>query len=278
MFRKKSAYKFQGIPNVLSIAGSDPSGGAGIQADIKTISALGGYAMAVPTALTVQNTMGVSDIHYPPAQFVADQLSAVFEDIRVDAVKIGMAGAADTVELIARILDTYRPPYIVLDPVMVAQSGDDLSTQDSVEAMLEYLWPLATLVTPNIPEAERILGRPFDGDYEGFAQDVLDKTDAQRVYFKGGHADDGRENEIIDIYMDPKTTVEFFQDRIETSNTHGTGCTLSSALATFLAYDLNYEEAAHEAKAYITEALSHADKLDVGHGAGPVNHFFDESK
>lgn len=256
------------IKNILSIAGSDPSGGAGVQADLKTFAALGAYGMAAITALTVQNTNGVADIHYVPASFVADQAEAVFKDIRVDAVKIGMPGSTDTVKALARVLSAYSPAHIILDPVMVAGSGDPLAAQETIEVMRDILLPLATLVTPNIPEAEKLLGRAFDGDMDGFARDIR-ALGAGAVYLKGGHADGEKAS---DIYMDHEGALELHAPRIDTKNTHGTGCTLSSALAVFFAQGMGAREAARGAKEYITGAIEHADALDVGQGSGPVHH------
>lgn len=276
------------IPNILSIAGSDPSGGAGIQADLKTFAALGAYGMAAITALTAQNTQGVSGVHELPAGFVGQQVETVFADIRVDAVKIGMAGSPETIRAIAAVLEKHQPRHIVLDPVMVAQSGDRLLSDESVAALKKYLIPLATIITPNIPEAEMLLApspQPSPHGGEGVAaalrrvrgkmqeQDARDllKQGAHAVLLKGGHM----EGPIcFDIYADLKKTIILEAPRIHTKNNHGTGCTLSSALAVYLAQGLDMEESCRAAKNYITEALRHADRLSVGQGHGPVNHFW----
>lgn len=258
------------ILNLLSVAGSDPSGGAGIQADLKTFSALGAYGMAAITALTAQNTQGVTAVHELPAAFVAQQMEAVFADIRVDAVKIGMAGSAETIDAIAAVLQKHKPRFIVLDPVMVAQSGDRLLSDDSVAALKKYLIPLATIITPNIPEANVLLS-PASGAMEQDAKDLV-KRGARAVLLKGGHM----EGPIsIDVFADRDSMIVLESPRIKTKNNHGTGCTLSSALAVFLARGVPLSEAARAAKDYITEALRHSEELSVGQGHGPVNHFYD---
>jgi hydroxymethylpyrimidine/phosphomethylpyrimidine kinase len=252
----------------LSIAGSDPSGGAGIQADLKTFSALGCYGMAAMTALTAQNTKGVSGIHEVPAVFVAQQLEAIFSDIQVDAVKIGMAGSVETIQAIASILKKYKPAHIVLDPVMVAQSGDKLLSDESIDALKTELIPLASVLTPNIPEALVLLNSPLYSPEE-MAKDLL-KSGSQSVLLKGGHGEGAESN---DVYADQNQTVLLKAARIDTKNNHGTGCTLSSAIACYLAQENESLEAARLAKAYITKALEHSNDLNVGHGHGPVHHF-----
>jgi hydroxymethylpyrimidine/phosphomethylpyrimidine kinase len=257
------------IPNVLSIAGSDPSGGAGIQADLKTFSALGAYGMAAITALTAQNTKGVTGVYELPPDFVVQQVMAVFDDIRVDAVKIGMAGSAKTISFLADLLQRKKPGVIVLDPVMVAQSGDTLLSADGVKRLKIDLIPLASVITPNIPEAEILLGRKFDGKFDLFAKDLLD-LGARAVLLKGGHLEG---DTARDIYMDAKNTQILELKRVKTKNNHGTGCTLSSALATYMAKGLPGHEAAEHAKKYVNNALIASKDLKVGQGAGPVNHF-----
>ena len=241
------------IKNVLSIAGSDPSGGAGVQADLKTFGALGAHGMAVVTALTAQNTRSVRGVHPVPACFVRDQLAAIFDDIRVDAVKIGMVSSAESVHMIADTLAQYDVQRIVLDPVMVATSGDPLIDDDAIAALREVLVPLASVVTPNAHEAV-ILG------------DV-----GVPCLVKGGH-DDG--DLAIDVLSDGARVQEFSVPRIETNNTHGTGCTLSSAIAVYLAQGKSLPMAVQAAKDYLSGALMHADDLDVGSGHGPVHHFW----
>lgn len=259
------------IPNLLTIAGSDPSGGAGIQADLKTFAALGGYGMAAITALTAQNTRGVFGIHQPPADFVRQQIQVIFDDIRVDAVKVGMAGSVETIAAIADVLQENKPPIIVVDPVMVAQSGDALLNAVEILALKEKLLPLATIITPNLPEAEVLLGRTIDNPIQA-AQDLLKFSSA--VLLKGGHADGARSDDIL---ATPDMLITLDAPRIATKNNHGTGCTLASALAAFLAHGLSLREAARRAKHYITQALQHSDQLSVGHGHGPVDHFWNRA-
>lgn len=257
------------IPHVLSIAGSDPSGGAGIQADLKTFSALGVYGMTVITALTAQNTRGVSEVFELPHSFVGAQIEAIFRDIRVDAIKIGMPGSPATIQVIIDMIQRYKPRNIIFDPVIAAQSGDRLSSNETVDA-LRLLIPIADVITPNIPEAETLLGESFRGDMENFARELLEHG-ARGVLLKGGHIGGKNSN---DLYMDGKTTRLFEEVRIKTNNNHGTGCTLSSAMAAYMAKGLPAPEAAEAAKKYVTQALKHADKLKVGDGNGPVHHFF----
>lgn len=256
------------IAHVLSIAGSDPSGGAGIQADLKTFSALGAYGMSVITALTAQNTRGVTGVFELPHDFVGAQIESIFSDIRVDAVKIGMAGNPDTIKIIATALRTHKPKHIVLDPVMVAQSGDRLLTDDALKVLKGELLPLASIITPNIPEAEVLLGHKIT-DMEAAVKSLL-MLGVKSVFLKGGHGSGENSN---DVFGDANTLITLEQKRIDTTNNHGTGCTLSSALATYLAKGLSLPKAAESAKDYITQALKNADKLDVGGGHGPVHHF-----
>lgn len=262
------------IPNVLSIAGSDPSGGAGIQADLKTFAALDVYGMAVITALTAQNTQGVSGAVDVPAAFVTDQLHAVFEDIRVDALKIGMLGNADIVHAVADAIERYQPNNIVLDPVMVSTSGDALISSDAMEAMKTRLFPLANVITPNIPEAEK-LARKVVIDMERAALDLLN-LEVEAVFLKGGHLKGSVAQDVLAYDGGTKT---YEAPRVDTLNTHGTGCTLSSAIAAYLALGSDLKEACGKAKIYLTGALGCADMLDVGglngvHGHGPVAHMY----
>lgn len=255
------------IPNILSIAGSDPSGGAGIQADLKTFAALGTYGMAVITALTAQNTQGVSGVMDIPEDFVKQQLEAIFEDIKLDAIKIGMLSNAEIIKTVAELLAKYNATNIVLDPVMVATSGDSLISADAVAAMKEYLIPMADVLTPNIPEAEK-LSRKAVLDMEEAAKGLL-SLGSKAIYLKGGHL----KGEIITDILADKDGVNFFEGpRVNTPNTHGTGCTLSSAIAAYLGHGLELEEACGKAKTYLTKALAHSDELDVGYGCGPVHH------
>lgn len=260
-------------PNVLSIAGSDPSGGAGVQADLKTIGALGGYGMAAITALTAQNTRGVSAVHVPPASFLVAQIDAVFADIRVDAVKIGMLADAAVAAAVAQRLTAHGARNIVLDPVLVATSGDDLGAPGVVEEMRASLLPRVALVTPNLPEAARLADRPIATTL-GAMRDTaraLVEAGANAVLVKGGHL---AGPEAVDVLFDGRTMQVFAAPRIDTPNTHGTGCTLSAAIATGLALGADLFDAVAQAKAYLTEALRHADDLTVGGGHGPVQHFF----
>lgn len=265
------------IANVLSIAGSDPSGGAGIQADLKTIGALGGYGMAAITALTAQNTRGVTAVHVPPAAFLVAQLDAVFADVRVDAVKIGMLADAAVVAAVAGRLTAHAAPNIVLDPVLVATSGDALGTPGVVEAMLQALLPHARLVTPNLPEAARLAGRPVATTLAAMQDTAraLVQVGARAVLVKGGHLTGA---EAVDVLFDGGLMRVFTAPRIDTANTHGTGCTLSSGIATCLAQGADLPGAVERAKAYLTEALRRSVDLTVGSGHGPVQHFFDVSR
>lgn len=257
------------IPNILTIAGSDCSGGAGIQADIKAISANGGYAMSVITALTAQNTTGVQATVDVPERFVDDQIRSIFEDIDVHAVKIGMLSNPDIIKTVAYALETYKPEFIILDPVMIASSGDVLISSDAVDVMKETLIPLATLITPNIPEAEK-LSRKAVIDMERAAKDLL-ALGAKNVLLKGGH---GRSEICRDILATQTDTHIFEAPRVDTENTHGTGCTLSSAIATHLGKGETLENAVRASKAYISKAIEHSDTVKVGQGSGPVHHFW----
>jgi hydroxymethylpyrimidine/phosphomethylpyrimidine kinase len=258
------------IPHVLTIAGTDPSGGAGIQADLKTFSALGGYGMSVVTAVVAQNTRGVRAIHAIPAAFIGEQLAAVFEDVRVDAVKTGMLGDADVIRTVAAAVRKYRPKYLVVDPVMVAKSGHRLLPADAVKALREDLLPLADIITPNLPEAADLLE---DKEATTLAE-MQEQARRLRAYgpavlLKGGHLEG---DECTDILLDRKID-EFSAPRVKTRNTHGTGCTLSSALATLRPSHEDWFSTVKEAKNYLTEALKAADRLDIGTGHGPPHHF-----
>jgi hydroxymethylpyrimidine/phosphomethylpyrimidine kinase len=259
------------IPNVLSIAGTDPTGGAGIQADIKTISALGGYAMAVVTAVVAQNTLGVrSHVALDPG-FVGEQLDAVLEDVRVDAVKIGMVATAPIAEAIAGCLKRHGVRNIVLDPVMVATSGGKLLDPAGVQAVREHLVPLATVITPNLPEAEALLGIGPSWSREEMLVRAAELLELGPVWvlLKGGHL--GGEAST-DVLCGPSGVVELPAPRIPTRHGHGTGCTLSAAIATLLpSYPV--EESARRAKAFLHAALAASDDLQVGRGSGPVHHF-----
>ena len=254
----------------LSIAGSDSSGGAGIQADIKTMSANGVYAMTAVTALTAQNTTGVTDILDSTPAFLSAQLDAVFTDIFPDAVKIGMVSSAELISVIAQKLRQYGARHIVVDPVMVATSGSRLLREDAVEALKTELLPLAEVATPNIPEAEILADMPIrtPADMENAARSISEKYGCA-VLCKGGHD----LNDANDLLWRDGAGHWFNGRRIDNPNTHGTGCTLSSAIASNLAKGMALEDAVRRAKEYISGAL--AAMLDLGHGRGPMNHLFD---
>lgn len=254
----------------LTIAGSDSSGGAGIQADLKTMTLNGVFAMSAITALTAQNTMGVTDIVEVESDFLKAQLDAVFEDIYPDAVKIGMVSDKKLIETIAEKLIEYDAKNIVLDPVMVATSGSKLLKDDAIGALKERLIPLAELITPNIPEAEILSGLKIkdDKDMQKSAKVIADNFDVN-VLLKGGHAI----NDANDFLLVDGNSIWIKGDRIDNKNTHGTGCTLSSAIAANLAKNKSIEEAVRLSKKYLEGALK--DGLDLGKGSGPMNHAFD---
>lgn len=259
---------------VLSIAGSDSGGGAGIQADMKTISANHCYAMTVITALTAQNTVGVSAIHPVPVDFVEKQLEAVLSDIGADAIKVGMLFSPALIETVAEQLVKFSAGNIVLDPVMVAQSGDRLIEDDAVSALKEKLIPLADLITPNIPEAAVLLDRKIttSNDLEHAAVDLL-QLGCANVLIKGGHLLDQNSDDLLFLGKEKKMLVLPGQ-RIKTNNNHGTGCTLSSAIASGLAKGLSMEASVHQAKEYIIGAIISGADYTIGKGHGPVHHFF----
>ena len=259
---------------VLTIAGSDSSGGAGIQADLKTFAANGCYGMSVITALTAQNTQGVAAIHAAPVDFVAKQIDAVLADVGADAVKIGMLFSPELIETVARKLQEYRVARIVLDPVMVAQSGDKLLRDDAVAALKTHLIPLAEIVTPNIPEAEVLLGTRI-GTLDGAAAaaEELMRFGCRNVLVKGGHLAGEASDDCLFLGAE-KRLVRLAGARIETRNNHGTGCTLSSAIAAFLARGFEMEEAVRRAKAYVAAAIQAGAAYRIGHGHGPVHHFW----
>jgi hydroxymethylpyrimidine/phosphomethylpyrimidine kinase len=261
------------VANALTIAGSDSGGGAGIQADIKAMSAKGVYAASVITALTAQNTLGVTAIHDVPPEFVAAQLDAVFCDIRIDAVKIGMLSRSETIGAVAAGLARWHARNIVLDPVMVAASGDSLIADEAVEEIKAALFPIADLVTPNLHEAARLTGQAIAGDESAMlrqAQGILALLDGGAVLLKGGHGAGGRSRDLL---FGETAAVWLEAPRIKARNTHGTGCSLSSAIAANLAIGMNLGEAAADAKEWLTGAIAASDRLDVGAGSGPVHHF-----
>jgi len=256
----------------LTIAGSDSSGGAGIQADLKTFSALGVYGASVITALTAQNTLGVEAVHVVPADFVRKQIEAVARDLEVGAVKIGMLATSAIIEAVAEGLKAFGRIPVVLDPVMVAASGDALLDEDAVATLRSVLVPCATLITPNLPEAAKLLDSgeaKNEREMAGQAK-ALRRLGAKAVLIKGGHAEGAS---AVDILVDGEGELRLEAPRIETGNTHGTGCTLSSAIAAELAKGAALRDAATTAKAYVTAAIAAADRLHIGKGRGPVHHF-----
>jgi hydroxymethylpyrimidine/phosphomethylpyrimidine kinase len=259
-------------PIALTIAGSDSSGGAGIQADLKTFAALGVYGASVITALTAQNTTGVTGIHQVPADFVTAQIDAVFSDLAVGAVKIGMVAELSVIGAIATGLAKWRPKHVVLDPVMVATSGDRLLKADAVEALRTRLIPMASLLTPNLPEAAALLGEPLATNESGVEDQGkrLLALGVRAVLIKGGH---GQGAESIDYLVMGAATIPLSAPRVATDNTHGTGCSLSSAIAAGLAKGEDMETAVRNAKIWVSAAIAAADRFTVGHGHGPIHHF-----
>lgn len=256
--------------SVLSIAGSDPSGGAGIQADLKTFAALGVYGMAAITALTAQNTVAVSGVREVPPDFIAEQIDAVFADIVPDAVKTGMLGSAAVVRVVAAKARQHNFRNFVVDPVMVAKSGDRLLREDAVTAVREELIPLAFVVTPNLPEAAALVGFHVDTpDAMREAARAIHALGARNAVVKGGHL---AGDVVTDLLYDGETFHDFNGPRIDTKNTHGTGCTFASAIASYLAKDASIVDAVGEARAYLTGALKNA--YDTGKGHGSVNHMW----
>ena len=271
-------------PVAVTIAGSDSSGGAGIEADLKTFSALGVYGAAIITALTAQNTKGVFGIHQVPADFIVSQINAVFTDLDVSAVKIGMLGDVSAIDVVAAALDRYRPRHVVLDPVMIASSGERLLREDAVGHLRE-LARRVHLLTPNLPEAAALLDAPLARDEEEMQAQAerLLALGAGAVLIKGGH---GGGPESVDLLVESKaakktatepparTYRRFATPRVATRNTHGSGCTLASAIAAGLAKGLSMERAIGDGKAYVSAAIAAADRLNVGSGRGPLHHFY----
>jgi hydroxymethylpyrimidine/phosphomethylpyrimidine kinase len=261
------------IPIALTIAGSDSSGGAGIQADLKTFAACGVYGASVITALTAQNTLGVSAIHRVPADFITAQLDAVFGDLDVRTVKIGMLAERAVIDAVVAGLKRWSPASVVLDPVMVATSGDRLLAGDAVETLRTDLIPRAQLITPNLPEAAALLDAPIAAD----ETTVIDQgrrllaLGAPAVLIKGGH---GQGPDSVDYLITAGKVVALAAPRIASRNTHGTGCSLSSAIAANLAKGDELEAAVRGGKAFVTAAIAAADLLEVGHGHGPIHHFY----
>ncbi len=268
------------IPNVLTIAGIDPSGGAGVFADLKTFSALGAYGCGVVAALTAQNTQAVTGIHTPPTAFLRLQIDTLFDDVTLHAVKIGMLGTDDIVRTVADRLAHFAPPNVVLDPVMVAKSGDHLLERSAVNMLKEALLPQALMITPNLPEAGVLLDARAPDTVKEMRRaaeklrELLPLSSERWVLLKGGHLPGG---ELVDLLFDGDRMIELPTQRIDTKNTHGTGCTLSSAIAALLpqcAGQLHpVELAVRQAREYLLGAIAKSDELKVGHGHGPVHHF-----
>jgi hydroxymethylpyrimidine/phosphomethylpyrimidine kinase len=256
----------------LTIAGSDSSGGAGIQADLKTFSALGVYGASAITALTAQNTRGVEAVQVLPPDFVLAQIGAVARDLKVGAIKIGMLATSGVIEAVAEGLKAFAGVPVVLDPVMVAASGDVLLDEEAVATLRSVLLPRATLITPNLPEAARLLGAPAARNERDMGEQArrLREIGANSVLIKGGHAEGPK---AVDLYADAEGEMRLEAPRVQTNNTHGTGCTLSSAIAAELAKGASLREAVTEAKAYVTASIAAADALHIGKGRGPVHHF-----
>lgn len=261
-------------PRVLTIAGSDSGGGAGIQADIKAISATGSYAASAITAITVQNTVGVEAVHPVPVEILSGQISAVISDIGVDAVKIGMLHSPEVVRAVRDRLVEFGVKNIVLDPVMVATSGHRLIEDSAIEVLVSELVPMARVITPNVPEAEILAGEKINSqaDLPSIAR-KLSCGGKVSVLMKAGHL---TEDELVDVFYNAEEDhcIELKSKRLFTPNTHGTGCTLSSAFASFLAQGYSLDDAARAAKDYITNAIASGAEYEIGHGHGPVNHFF----
>jgi hydroxymethylpyrimidine/phosphomethylpyrimidine kinase len=267
-------YKY---PVVLSIAGSDSGGGAGIQADIKSISALGCFGTTAITAVTVQNTLGVTGIHPIPVEFVMAQIKAVMDDLKPSAIKIGMVRSVELAIGIAEVLRAYRAIPVVFDPVMVATSGDRLVANDIEETMKQQLFPLAEIVTPNLDEAAILANMEIHtiGDMKKAAVQMM-QYGCNAVLIKGGHL---KGPDIYDVYLDKNGDERIFRSRvIDTVNTHGTGCSLSSAIASYIALGNDLNTSISKSKIYIQNAIEHGKDVKAGEGHGPLNHFFDPQK
>ena len=266
-------HSFKHYARVLTIAGSDSGGGAGIQADLKTFAALGCYGMTAITALTAQNTKGVQGIQGIPAEFLKAQIQSVMDDIGADAIKIGMLHAPEIVDVVAWAIDHYQLKNVVLDPVMVATSGDRLIASETVQVLVRELFPRATLITPNLDEAVLLLGREISDAsvLETAGRDLL-SMGARAVLLKGGHLPG---DDVMDLLVQPNTPSERLSSRrIQSRNVHGTGCTLSSAIAAYLALGMGLSEAVHCARQFIVQAIAHGADITTGQGHGPLNHGF----
>lgn len=260
-------------PVALTIAGSDSSGGAGIQADLKTFSSLGVYGASVITAITAQNTKGVRGIQAVSQEIVKGQIEAVFEDLRIDAVKIGMLHNKENVESVANAIDSYCPSRVILDPVMISTSGSKLMEDSAIESLISELFHRVTLITPNIDEAAFLSGMPIrnEQEMETAAQKLL-AMGCRSVLMKGGHL--GRQEMADILFIEDETPLRLVAPAVDTRNTHGTGCTLSAAIAAYMALGGKLSEAVQAAKRYITAALEAGADVQTGHGNGPLNHFF----
>lgn len=261
-------------PCVLTIAGSDSSGGAGIQADIKTVSATGCYAASVITALTAQNTRGVQAVYALPDYFVKQQLESVFDDLNFDAIKIGMLFDTKTMLSVATALIKYKPSNIVLDPVMISKSGSELLKSGAIEYLKNHIFSLCSLITPNITEAEKLLEKEIRSESDmSLAATTLGEHYKTNILIKGGHLNSVISPDVLYSYIDAKF-FWYITERLNTKNTHGTGCTLSSAIASFLAQDYSLNDAIAAAKNYLTNAIRFGSEANIGHGFGPVDHFY----
>ena len=278
--------RIKSVPIALTIAGSDSSGGAGIQADLKTFTTLGVYGASVLTAVTAQNTLGVDQVLQLEPEFVAAQFRSVQNDLAPDAVKTGMLGNASVVKIVAEALaqppaDAVKPPPVIVDPVMIATSGDQLLDRAGIEAVRSQLLPVADLITPNLPEAAVLL----DGEIAGSLEDMEDQARALlqlgpgAVLLKGGHfTDGGQELDAVDVFIDDQSTIRLAMPWVDTTNTHGTGCTLSAAIAAYLALGQELTAAVSHGKTYVWKALDYGRQLGVGRGNGPVDHMFGNRK
>ncbi len=261
-------------PCIVSIAGSDCSGGAGIQADIKTISALGGYAATVITALTAQNTMGVSGIYPVPSAFVTQQIQAVMEDICPSSIKIGMINQVEIVEAIAQAINQYHPQHVVLDPVMVSTSGCKLISDEAITAITRQLIPITEIITPNLSETEILTGiHAHNQETMCQAAKILLSQGCKAALIKGGHLEGNRMCDLL-LTQESETPYLFEAPKVESKNTHGTGCSLSSAIATFLALENPLPIAVEKAKEYVYQGIMAGKDVQIGNGHGPLNHFF----
>ena len=261
------------VPIALTIAGSDPSGGAGIQADLKTFTALGVYGASVITALTAQNTMGVTGVHKVPLDFIRAQFEAVTVDLDISAFKTGMLADEETVDLVTSLLARIRPHHLVVDPVMVATSGDRLLEPRAIDAVRDRLIPLANLITPNLPEAAALLEmRVAESEDQMMSQaQALLRLGCGAVLLKGGH---GAGNESVDYLATKDANIRLSRPRIATKNTHGTGCTLAAAITAGLAQGVSLEDAVRQGKDFVWHALQAGAGLAIGHGSGPVDHLY----